>query len=115
MSVVVVVVLLYFLDPTQYALMPKCPFKMLTGFSCGGCGFQRALHALLHGHLIEAINYNVYLVYAAPYALGIVIESWVLKGEWQRKVKAVLEHKFMIYTYVVSFCVWMVVRNIIGK
>jgi hypothetical protein len=35
--------------------MPKCPFKMITGFSCPGCGIQRALYAIMHGNIKEAI------------------------------------------------------------
>lgn len=51
-------VVLYYLDPVKYVFMPKCPFKMLTGLDCPGCGFQRAMHALLHGHVMQAIRFN---------------------------------------------------------
>ena len=36
---------LYFLNPTDYTWVPKCPTKCLTGWDCPGCGFQQALHA----------------------------------------------------------------------
>ena len=68
-----VVVGLYFLDPVKYVLMPKCPFKMLTGLSCPGCGIQRAIHALLHGDVAGAVKYNFFLVYSGPYAMAFVV------------------------------------------
>ena len=51
-------VVFYNLNPVQYWFMPKCMFKLLTGYSCPGCGIQRALYALLHGDVIKAIQYN---------------------------------------------------------
>ena len=91
-----VVVGLYFLDPVKYVLMPKCPFKMLTGLSCPGCGIQRAIHALLHGDVAGAVKYNFFLVYSGPYAMAFVVQRWVLTGEWQRKVGDFIENKWLV-------------------
>ena len=109
-----VVVGLYFLDPVKYVLMPKCPFKMLTGLSCPGCGIQRAIHALLHGDVAGAVKYNFFLVYSGPYAMAFVVQRWVLTGEWQRKVGDFIENKWLVNFYIVTFCIWFVVRNILG-
>ncbi|WP_103067948.1 DUF2752 domain-containing protein [Aquimarina sediminis] len=57
--------LYYFSDPSGVSYFPKCPFYLLTGFHCPGCGSQRALHQLLHFNIIETLNYN------ALYILGI--------------------------------------------
>ncbi len=57
-------------DPEQFAFFPKCPFYALTGWECPGCGSQRALHALLHGHPGEAFGHNPLAVAALPY-LGL--------------------------------------------
>ena len=46
--------------------MPKCPFKLITGLSCPGCGIQRAIHAMLHGKFTEAITYNYYFTASIP-------------------------------------------------
>ena len=51
-------IVLYNLNPVQYWFMPKCPFKLLTGLNCPGCGIQRALYAMLHGKFAEAISYK---------------------------------------------------------
>lgn len=114
LAVAAAVVALYCLDPAAYVFMPKCPFKLLTGLSCPGCGVQRAVHALLHGDVAAAVGYNLFLVYAGPYALSFVVQRWVLTGRWQIKVGRVIENKWLVYFYVAAFCVWFVVRNILG-
>ncbi|MCD8740902.1 DUF2752 domain-containing protein [Mucilaginibacter roseus] len=61
-----VVFIYYFFDPLRFNIFPKCPFFTLTGFDCPGCGSQRALHALLHGNVAQACNYNLLLVLSLP-------------------------------------------------
>lgn len=61
---------LYFLfNPVQYTFFPECPFHAFTGWYCPGCGSQRALHALLHGRLIEAAGFNLLTVMLLPFVL----------------------------------------------
>jgi hypothetical protein len=67
----------YFLfDPLKAGFFPPCPFHLLTGLYCPGCGTQRALHALLHGHLAAAAGYNLLSVAALPVVgYGLVTEA----------------------------------------
>jgi len=66
-AAVPVLALLYFFADARYsAFFPRCPFFALTGLLCPGCGSQRAMSALLHGNITEAINYNVLLVISLP-------------------------------------------------
>ena len=53
-------------DPSTFRWMPKCAVYHLTGYQCPGCGSQRALHALLHGQLTEAWDFNALFVAALP-------------------------------------------------
>lgn len=106
-------VTLYSVNPAEHALIPKCPFKLLTGLDCPGCGFQRAMHALLHGDIAQAIGYNWFLLFALPYLLALLAERTLLKGNTQRRWKNALESKPMIIFYVVAYGVWFVVRNIL--
>lgn len=110
--VAVAAVVLYVFDPSEYVLMPKCPFKMLTGLDCPGCGFQRAMHALLHGHVAEAIRFNVFLVVAVPYLLALLVANFLCTEHRKTKLLAVLESRTAIWTYVVLYVAWMVIRNV---
>ena len=108
----VAAVVLYVFDPSEYVLMPKCPFKLLTGWDCPGCGFQRAMHALLHGHVAEAIRFNVFLVVAVPYLLALLVANFLCSADRKAKMLSVLESRTAIWIYVVLYVTWMVVRNV---
>lgn len=95
--------LYYRYDPMEHAWFPKCPFKAVTGLDCPGCGSQRAIHALLHGHFGEAMRYNVLILPFIPYLLGgfifrfvkhpsALLLRWrkILYGEWAIKVVSVV-------------------------
>ncbi len=55
------------INPESSVLFPKCPFHLLTGLECPGCGSQRALHCVLNGHFGQAAHYNILTVLAIPY------------------------------------------------
>lgn len=60
------ILLLYFFVEPRNGNLPKCLFHELTGLYCPGCGGQRSLHALLHGHILAAISYNLLFVLLMP-------------------------------------------------
>ncbi|HEY3485403.1 MAG TPA: DUF2752 domain-containing protein, partial [Ilumatobacteraceae bacterium] len=64
-------------DPSDGPGLVPCPFRATTGWWCPGCGLTRATHQLFHGHLVDALRYNVLVV---PVLLAIVASwaSWVL-------------------------------------
>ena len=95
--------------------MPKCPVKLLTGYDCPGCGFQRAFHALLHGNLWEAIHYNLFLLIAIPLLCMWCINSFVIKRSVLPATKRLLVkiNKAIVNLYIVCYFTWFVVRNVI--
>ena len=105
---------LYFFNPVDYVWMPKCPTKMLLGINCPGCGFQRAAHAFVHGHIKEAIGYNLFFVVAFPYLAAILISGMLREGKLRQKLKKVLESKWMASGYIALFFIWFVIRNIVN-
>ncbi|MBN1809344.1 MAG: DUF2752 domain-containing protein [Planctomycetes bacterium] len=69
----------YFRDPAEPGNMPSCPFNLVTGLYCPGCGSARALHQLLHGRLLEGFALNPLMVLSIPFvAYGLA--SYFLKS-----------------------------------
>lgn len=62
--------LVYLFDPSTHAFYPVCRFHEWTGWNCPGCGATRALHALLHGRVVEAMHDNILLTLGLPLVLG---------------------------------------------
>lgn len=109
---VVGVIAYYYLNPVQFRLMPKCPFKLITGLNCPGCGIQRAIHALLHGEIKEALHYNYYLLYSGPYAASFLFVWLAPNYKFSTKLKRIIENKYVVNIYVVTFLLWLLIRNI---
>jgi hypothetical protein len=62
---------LYAVDPNRHAVYPQCLLYNTTGVYCAGCGATRAIHALLHGRVIEALHDNALFVAALPLLLYV--------------------------------------------
>ena len=60
-------VYLYVFEPGRSGFFPPCMFRTLTGFTCPGCGTTRALHQIVHGHLLAAFMLNPLLLIALPF------------------------------------------------
>jgi hypothetical protein len=55
---------------------PQCPFLMVTGYQCPGCGSQRAVHHLLNFDFSSAFALNPLLIISMPYILlGFALEK----------------------------------------
>jgi hypothetical protein len=66
---VAAVVLLQF-PPERNSFYPQCPIYATLHLLCPGCGGTRALAALLHGRLHEALRYNALVTLMLPLAAG---------------------------------------------
>ena len=112
--IVIGCILYYHVDPASYAFMPKCPVKLLTTLDCPGCGFQRALHATLHGHFVEAVNYNLFLLIAIPITCIWCLNGLLLEKTTNQNQKTLLIrlNYGIIYFYIIGYFAWFVIRNI---
>ena len=66
-------------NPVVESNPPFCPFKMMTGHDCPGCGATRALNALLHGHPGVAADHNLLFVALLPIAVVLYV-VWALRS-----------------------------------
>ena len=63
----------WYFDPTKANFFPVCPLYALTGFACPGCGLTRGFHALLHGDIVTALDYNALIPVFLIIFAGILI------------------------------------------
>jgi hypothetical protein len=76
-------------DPHDRGSWGFCPFLLLTGLPCPGCGGLRATNDLLHGRLADAASSNLYAVLTAALA-ALAFASWTValardrQWGWQR-------------------------------
>ena len=103
-------ILYFFVNPATSYLMPKCIFKMLTGYDCPSCGSQRVFHMLLHGDIASAFLLNPFLFIVAPYLL-VLVYSFASKSRFAILLKSIASHYITISVYLVLYVSWWVVRN----
>ena len=112
-AVVVAGVVIYStFDPSASRWFPRCPFLMLTGLKCPGCGTQRAIHALLHGDVLSALHFNALLPVSIPLLLlyGYAELVRTRKPRFYNRVNSVTA----ILAVLIVVIVWWIVRNICG-
>jgi hypothetical protein len=62
--------------PELYSFYPQCPLHHYFGILCPGCGATRALAALLHGNLNEALRLNTLTTLLLPIAIGYALACY---------------------------------------
>ncbi len=103
----------FFFSPEEWGFFPRCPIKMLTGYDCPSCGAQRAVHAALHGDFAAALRYNLFLVVAIPFFL-LALAASLMKNRLGRAISLNLLNIKAGIAYIALYCIWWVVRNILG-
>ena len=94
-------------DPHQPdSIFPICPFRLLTGWNCPGCGALRMIHDVLHGDLAAAVNDNVVVLVGAP-----VLAAWILLRRRRGKLPLTLPAAAAV---IITLLAWTVVRNLPG-
>lgn len=104
--------LYYRFNPQTCAFFPRCPFYVLTGYLCPGCGSQRVVHSLLHLDLASAFRYNAYLVLLLPYAaLAVFAAAFRVRCNWLYRI---VNSRVSMLSFAVVTVVWWGVRNVFG-
>ncbi len=107
-------VLLHLRDPHRDGSYLFCPWLVLTGTYCPGCGGLRAVNDLTHGDLAGAASSNLLLVGSLPLAVWIW-GRW-LADRW-RGVRRVVDQRAAVLAaaaFGVASLVFWLVRNLPG-
>ena len=109
-SLFVILIVIYKLfDPMAHDIFPKCPFLVLTGYQCAGCGSQRAIHELLNLNIIGAWQQNALLVISLPYIfLGFIYNLIPYPSErilyWR---KILFGPRAIVVVMIIIVCFWV--------
>ncbi len=49
-----------------------CPFKMLTGFPCPGCGITKSIISFYEGNILESLTYHIFGIPAVLFCIAII-------------------------------------------
>lgn len=111
-AIVVGVIVYSCFDPSSARFFPRCPFLMLTGYKCPGCGTQRAIHAMLHGDFLAALNFNAAMVASLPLLIIYGYAEAMRKRKPSFYVR--VNSPAIIMTIFVLVVLWWVLRNVFG-
>ncbi len=90
----------------------ECPFHLVTGFYCPGCGLTRMLFALVHFDIPKAFGYNQVLFVMLPFLLFYFFYQIYL-FIYARKDKIFTKIPNYIYVIlVIIMIIWGIVRNL---
>lgn len=101
----------YAINPSTSVYTPKCPFHLLTGFHCPGCGSQRAIHEILHGNIWIGLQHNFLILFLIIIASYKAYTSFINESS-EKKTENLLQNKvapWLILALVLGF--W-ILRNI---
>jgi hypothetical protein len=108
---------LFAVDPNHHAVYPQCLLYNATGIYCAGCGATRALYALLHGRLLDALHDNAFFVAALPLLLYVTgsyaVNAW-RENAWPQiffNERKLIPRAIAIFVLMMAFAV---LRNLPG-
>jgi len=96
-------------SPEENDFFPKCPFLILTGLKCPGCGSQRAVHYLLNLEIYNAFQQNKLIVIFIPY----LIANFISRQFNFYKTLDVLESSYAVKSILILVLSYFILRNIL--
>ena len=92
-------------------VLPRCPFRLVTGWLCPACGGTRMAYDLMHGHFEAAWLDNRMLLLASPFALGL-LARWGFEGLRGRRWRPALS-RCGTAVVLLTAVAWTVARNLV--
>jgi hypothetical protein len=100
-------------DPNQPGHYPTCPFLALTGCYCPGCGSMRAVHAIVHGDLAQALHRNPLTVLLLP-VLGLLWLRWLRDSATPGPARPLILPQPVVWAVLAALGAFWVLRNLPG-
>jgi hypothetical protein len=110
LSIATGAIYLFIFEPGRSGFFPACPFRMLTGFSCPGCGSTRGLHRLVHGDVVGAFEFNPLMFVSLPFLFYALVRYTAAAVTGRQIQRHRLDAKYIWALFVVVMCFW-VFRN----
>ena len=101
----------WYFDPLKESFFPVCPLYRFTGYACPGCGLTRAFHAMFHGDILAAMDFNA-LVPVFAVLLGIFFVSLVLYAIRGRGLGIDVFKPYALWTFLIILILFGVLRNL---
>ena len=102
----------HMVNPEIPGRWPTCPWLLLTGTYCPGCGTLRATPALTEGDLPLALHRNPFAV--ITYAvLAVAFARWVMRL-WKGEPRRLIAPAWSLYALFWAIMAFWVLRNVPG-
>ncbi|MBQ6856286.1 MAG: DUF2752 domain-containing protein [Lachnospiraceae bacterium] len=80
----------------------QCPFFLITGYQCPGCGITRMIISIIRFEFENAYHYNKFLFSTIP----LIIFLMVTRRSEKRSVKMIR------ILYMIGLVIWGILRNL---
>ena len=101
----------YLFDPGKLVLFPKCPFFLISGYYCPGCGSQRAIHSFLHLRFGDGFHNN-FLIFPATLVILYHIARPFINKKFDASLPDILYHRRTPWIILFIVFIFWVMRNI---
>jgi len=102
----------YLFSPEQSDFFPRCPFHVMTGLDCPGCGSQRAIHHILHFEIGKAFMSNALLIIAIPYIIVCTYLEYFGGKERYPRLRKMIYSKNAVISVLILIILFWILRNI---
>ena len=108
LSIAIGATYLFIFEPGRTGFFPACPFRLVTGFACPGCGSTRGLHRLVHGDVIGAFEFNPLMVLSLPFLLYALVRytTAAVRGRPLQKHYVNAKYIWTLFAAIMSFWVF---------
>jgi Protein of unknown function (DUF2752) len=100
-----------YFDPSTQHFFPVCPLFAMTGLACPGCGLTRGFHALFHGDVLTALDFNALIPVWAAIFLYVFVSLCVLAVRG-RGLPMWPTHPRFLWGFMIVLLAFAVLRNL---